>query len=337
MFMMIALMMSCKSGGETSPFEGDQAGECSDGADNDRDGQFDCEDPDCAASPDCAEAGTTTETDEAETGTPTTVGLGTDSGTVTGTSGTADTSTYTTEEVLPIAICDADPNNVSVGTPVNWQGSNSFDPSGHPLTHYQWTLSSTAYGSTATLQAPNQATCPFAPDTPGTYTTDLVVKTDDGRTSLPCEATLEVSAPSDLRILLTWDRAGDDLDLHLLQPAGSPWTTGDCYYLDCVGRSLRWGDPSSTADDPTLSADDVTGTGPEEIHIPAADNGQYRAWVNDNPSHQDNTADNATVTVYFAGNLIWTGTKALTGENASECFATIDTSTGTAWPCAGAP
>lgn len=34
-------------------FEGDDPGECSDGADNDRDGAFDCDDKDCAASPDC--------------------------------------------------------------------------------------------------------------------------------------------------------------------------------------------------------------------------------------------------------------------------------------------
>tara|TARA_Y100000766_G_scaffold279245_1_gene287169 strand:+ start:190 stop:2088 length:1899 start_codon:yes stop_codon:yes gene_type:complete len=34
-------------------FEGDQAGECSDGADNDRDGLFDCDDPNCAGSPTC--------------------------------------------------------------------------------------------------------------------------------------------------------------------------------------------------------------------------------------------------------------------------------------------
>jgi len=34
-------------------FEGDDPGECSDGADNDRDGAFDCDDSDCAMSPDC--------------------------------------------------------------------------------------------------------------------------------------------------------------------------------------------------------------------------------------------------------------------------------------------
>ena len=34
-------------------YEGDEAGECSDEADNDRDGLFDCDDEGCAGSPDC--------------------------------------------------------------------------------------------------------------------------------------------------------------------------------------------------------------------------------------------------------------------------------------------
>ena len=33
--------------------EGDAVGECSDGADNDRDGRFDCQDPDCFGAPSC--------------------------------------------------------------------------------------------------------------------------------------------------------------------------------------------------------------------------------------------------------------------------------------------
>ena len=37
--------------------EGDLAGECTDAADNDRDGVFDCDDPDCFGSPDCDEPG----------------------------------------------------------------------------------------------------------------------------------------------------------------------------------------------------------------------------------------------------------------------------------------
>ncbi len=38
---------------EEVEFEGDAPGECSDGADNDRDGLFDCDDDDCEGSDDC--------------------------------------------------------------------------------------------------------------------------------------------------------------------------------------------------------------------------------------------------------------------------------------------
>ncbi len=42
-------------GGDSTPalFEGDEAGECSDGADNDQDGLYDCNDPDCAGAAIC--------------------------------------------------------------------------------------------------------------------------------------------------------------------------------------------------------------------------------------------------------------------------------------------
>lgn len=45
--------------------EGTFAGECADGADNDSDGLYDCDDPDCAGAPDCQDAG---ETDCDDTG-----------------------------------------------------------------------------------------------------------------------------------------------------------------------------------------------------------------------------------------------------------------------------
>lgn len=42
-------LLACTS----APIEGDDAGECRDGADNDQDGAFDCDDDGCAGSPDC--------------------------------------------------------------------------------------------------------------------------------------------------------------------------------------------------------------------------------------------------------------------------------------------
>jgi hypothetical protein len=41
---------------DVAEYEGDEPGECSDRADNDRDGLFDCDDPGCAGGPDCAGA-----------------------------------------------------------------------------------------------------------------------------------------------------------------------------------------------------------------------------------------------------------------------------------------
>ena len=60
------------------PVEGQNPGECADGADNDSDGQFDCDDPDCFGSPDC-EADTDTDSD-ADTDTDTDSDADTDTG-----------------------------------------------------------------------------------------------------------------------------------------------------------------------------------------------------------------------------------------------------------------
>ena len=48
-------------------YEGDDPGECSDGADNDQDGQFDCDDAACKGSPDC-KAGAGSDIEEIESG-----------------------------------------------------------------------------------------------------------------------------------------------------------------------------------------------------------------------------------------------------------------------------
>ena len=49
-----SLFLACGDGEKTDDYEGDAAGECTDGADNDRDGTFDCDDDGCSGSPDCA-------------------------------------------------------------------------------------------------------------------------------------------------------------------------------------------------------------------------------------------------------------------------------------------
>lgn len=76
-------------------YEGDEPGECSDDADNDQDGLFDCDDEGCAGSDVCATTTTTTGT----TGTTSTTGTSTTE--TTGTPSTPTTSTWTTGTTSP--------------------------------------------------------------------------------------------------------------------------------------------------------------------------------------------------------------------------------------------
>ena len=52
--LVLASVLGCGLAGGKD-VEGDEAGECRDGADNDQDGDFDCDDEDCVGSPDCEE------------------------------------------------------------------------------------------------------------------------------------------------------------------------------------------------------------------------------------------------------------------------------------------
>ncbi|MEC7948115.1 MAG: hypothetical protein VX265_11150, partial [Myxococcota bacterium] len=82
--------------------EGDQPGECSDGADQDRDELFDCDDPDCAGSQECDEA------DDSGTGT------GTGSGGTGGTGGEDAPPTAPRVSVTPERPRDADTLECSI-------------------------------------------------------------------------------------------------------------------------------------------------------------------------------------------------------------------------------
>ena len=59
-FINLALFGACS--GDKVQTEGMNPGECDDGADNDGDGDFDCQDSDCAGAPVCSEGEDTGET-----------------------------------------------------------------------------------------------------------------------------------------------------------------------------------------------------------------------------------------------------------------------------------
>ena len=57
LLLILSVISGCIGGDDSTPtlFEGDEPGECSDGADNDQDGLFDCNDPNCAGAAFCLE------------------------------------------------------------------------------------------------------------------------------------------------------------------------------------------------------------------------------------------------------------------------------------------
>lgn len=84
-----------------------------------------------------------------------------------------DTMTISTLNSKPVADAGVD-QSATVGTLVQLNGSNSFDVDGNALS-YQWELTTTPAGSTATLSDPTSAQPRFTIDKPGTYAAQLMV------------------------------------------------------------------------------------------------------------------------------------------------------------------
>jgi len=235
----------------------------------------------------------------------------------------------------PVAVCEVSPNPVQPpAETAAWDGSSSYDPAGGTITTYNWTLTSQPAGSSASMPSGSgPVRTGFMPDLAGDYVGRLVVTTADGRSSAPCQVTLEAIPSEDLWVEMYWTYSGDDMDLHLLAPGGSLTTDTDCYYGNCVtsswGGGLDWGVTGSTADDPSLDLDDISGTGPENINIEAPASGTYTIVVHDYPGSVYDGANPVTVNVYVNGSLVWTDTRDITVEDSYTDFAEVSWPAGT--------
>ena len=98
-----------------------------------------------------------------------------------------------------------------------------------------------------------------------------------------------------------WDTDTGDMDLHLLNPTATSWTSdGDCYYGNCNvsnGANLEWGGPG-IHDNPRLDIDDLTGFGPENINIATPVPGTYRVGVH---AYSGGAGHRITVRIYCGG------------------------------------
>jgi hypothetical protein len=246
-----------------------------------------------------------------------------------------DSGNTTSEGDKPIAVCSVSPNPVHPPfESARWDGTDSYDPEGGTITDYTWTLASRPSGSSVGMPSCSGPTCgSFTPDLAGTYVGRLVVKTSDGRTSNATECELTAVPTEDLWIEMFWVHNQDDMDLHLLAPGGTindSFTNTDCYFANCTSGSWfkpDWGVVGDTSDDPTLDLDDIPGVGPENINISSPASGTYTVAVVDyTGSTPDYSGSNdVTVNIYIGGALVWTDTRAMSGET-TEYFAKIS------WP-----
>jgi hypothetical protein len=134
-----------------------------------------------------------------------------------------------------------------------------------------------------------------------------------GRTA-ECESTLTMASHG-LRVELSWDTAGTDVDLHMISEQSPRWFTDkDCYY---AARQ-----PDAREPDPLrrrwLDTDDVDGHGPENIRIDAPDPAQtYRIGVHYYSSHNHNQRTTPTVLVYCGETLRGRFSRPMTGTTDS--------------------
>ncbi|TNE87607.1 MAG: hypothetical protein EP330_18095 [Deltaproteobacteria bacterium] len=229
----------------------------------------------------------------------------------------------------PVAMCSSSPDTVRPPFETNtFIGSDSYDPEDAGIASWNWSIISAPQGSGATLNG-SGADRGFTADQAGIYVAELTVVTTDGRVSEPCQTELNAIPAEALWIEMFWQYSGDDMDLHVLRPGGTPRSNGDCYFVNCDGGSPPdWGTAGQSADDPNLDLDDIGGTGPENINIGAPEFGTFTVFVHDHTSRSFSGANEVTVNIYIDGQLEWTDTRAISGEDSDTYFAEID------WPTA---
>ena len=124
-------------------------------------------------------------------------------------------------------------------------------------------------------------------------------------------ATLTNCSVAAFRAQLTWDTgpSSSDIDLHLVRPSGTMFSTNDCYYGNCklsiTPTGLEWG-ATGAAGNPSLDVDNTEGYGPENITlVSGAEAGNY-AVVIDN--FDGVLATHATVKIYFNDQEVYRNT-----------------------------
>lgn len=235
----------------------------------------------------------------------------------------------------PVAVCWVDPELVTSHDELpTWIGNESYDPGGAEIVTWSWTLIDQPDGSSVEIPGDESMADRegFEWDLAGAYMGRLIVENEYGQVSDPCD-TLLIAAPSDnLWIEMYWEYPQDDMDLHLLAPDGSKWSSLDCHWQNCVDGGLEWGSPSDDTDDPSLDLDDIAGVGPENIRIEEPAAGEYTVLVHDYEASRYRDDNPVTVNIYVGGALVFSETRILSGEDSWESYAYVSFPEGTVTP-----
>ena len=210
----------------------------------------------------------------------------------------------------PVAELDC-PEEVFITGPqfVRIYGDTSFDPQGHEPLRYTW-FASGPTGSATSLVYPliEQSDIDVPLDVAGEYTVTLQVTNAIDLPSLPVSCTIDVIPEDLIRVELSWDTPGADLDLHLLDGTSAALfdTPADACWCN---PSPDWA-ASGADDDPRLDIDDRGGFGPENINVLEPANGVYPVKVHYYAEQGDDIVV-ARVVVWSEGNKLWEGTKSM--------------------------
>jgi hypothetical protein len=143
---------------------------------------------------------------------------------------------------------------------------------------------------------------------PGSNTIQLRVFDDHGHAGTSAILRVTVTLPRiDLRVILSWDTDGTDVDIHMFQrrsEEGNVFADYDAWNSD---RHVCWRNKSPSdfgtteESNPILDIDNTEGRGPETILLQEAAAGQYHIWVHYFSAHGYEIPSKATIRITVNG------------------------------------
>lgn len=174
----------------------------------------------------------------------------------------------------------SNPNSEPLRT-LTFDGGTSTSAVGGALT-YVWRLVRQPQGGSVSLTGSTASRRSLFLQLAGEYEVELVVQDQYGCQS-PAKTVVVRAVPNaSLHVQLIWPEFHGDVDLHLVRANGSPFSSNDCYWSNCMpaqtynSYSINWG---PTVANPTLDIDATWGRGPENINIETPVDGDYRVNV----------------------------------------------------------